>query len=148
MKYDVTMDPARMDVDAVWGLLRKTYWSPNIRRDVVERGMANSIVVGGFERATGKQVSFARVVTDRATFAWLCDVIVDEDHRGNDLSTRMLDLLFAHPDLQTLRRWCLGTRDAHGIYRRYGFVPVAPEQWMERKLDPSVWSDRENAALP
>ena len=136
------MDAGRMDVDAVWGLLRRTYWSTDIRRDVVARGMANSIVCGGFERASGKQVSFARVVTDRATFAWLCDVIVDENHRGNDLSTRMLDLLFAHPDLQTLRRWCLGTRDAHGIYERYGFVPVTPGQWMEKKLDPSVWNDR------
>jgi len=148
MNYDVTMDACRVDVDAVWGLLKKTYWSPSIRRDVVARAISNSIVVGAFEVSSGKQVAFARAVTDRATFAWLCDVIVDEEHRGNDLSTRMLDLMFAHPDLQTLRRWCLGTRDAHGIYRRYGFVPVAPEQWMERKLDPSVWSEGRDAALP
>lgn len=141
MDYDVTMDAGRMDVDAVWGLLRGTYWSPEIRRDIVEKGMANSIVCGGFERATGKQVSFARVVTDRATFAWLCDVIVDEGHRGNGLSTRMVEMLLGHPDLQSLRRWCLGTRDAHGIYQRYGFVPVAPGQWMEKKLDPAVWKE-------
>ena len=141
MGYDVTMDAARMDVDAVWNLLRKTYWSPDIRREIVARGMANSIVCGGFERATGKQVSFARVVTDCATFAWLCDVIVDEQHRGNDLSTRMVETLLEHPDLKTLRRWCLGTRDAHGLYQRYGFVPVTPGQWMEKRLDPAVWKD-------
>ena len=141
MDYLYSMDPERMDLDVVVALLRGTYWSPRIKRDVLLRGIANSIVIGAFEAGSGRQVGFARVVTDRATFAWLCDVIVDPDHRGKGLSTRMLDALFAHPDLGQLRRWCLGTRDAHGIYQRYGFVPVHPGQWMERKSDPAVWSE-------
>ena len=131
---------AEMDVDAVWGMLRRTYWSPDVRREIVEKGIANSIVVGAFD-GNGKQVAFARAVTDRATFAWLCDVIVHEEHRGNGLSKGMVSRLTEHPELQTLRRWVLGTRDAHGLYRKFGYVPVVPEQWMELKLDPRVWKE-------
>jgi len=140
MAYRYSMVCEEMDVDAVWRLLRGTYWSPNIRREVIERAIGNSIVVGVFE-VGGGQVGFARVVTDRATFAWLCDVIVDERHRGNGLSVGMLERLFAHPELQTLRRWMLGTRDAHKLYERFGFVQISPERWMERKPDASAWAE-------
>ena len=78
---------------------------------------------------------------DSATFAWLCDVIVDEGHRGHRLSRRMLEALDQHPRLQSLRRWCLATRDAHGLYEKMGYVPVVPGAWMERKCDPSLWQD-------
>jgi GNAT superfamily N-acetyltransferase len=140
MAYRYSMVNGEMDVDAVWGLLRGTYWSPKIRREVVEKGIANSIVIGAFDEG-GTQVAFARVVTDRATFAWLCDVIVDEKHRGNGLSVGMLERLFAHPELTTLRRWMLGTRDAHKLYERFGFVQISPERWMERKPDASAWQE-------
>jgi GNAT superfamily N-acetyltransferase len=141
MTYRYSMLASEMDVDAVWNLLRETYWSPKIRRDVVERAMANSIVVGAFDEASGKQVAYARVVSDRATFAWLCDVIVHEQHRGQGLSVGMLERLFAHPELQTLRRWMLGTRDAHKLYERYGFVQISPERWMARTPEPGGWQD-------
>ena len=130
-----------MRLDDVHAMLAATYWSPRIKRDIVAQAMANSVVVGAFETATGRQVAYARVVTDSATFAWLCDVIVDEGHRGHRLSRRMLEALDQHPRLQSLRRWCLATRDAHGLYEKMGYVPVVPGAWMERKCDPSLWQD-------
>lgn len=142
MPYRYSMLASEMDIDAVWNLLRGTYWSPDIRREIVERAMANSIVIGVFDEESGEQVAYARVVTDRATFAWLCDVIVHEEHRGQGLSVGMLERLIAHPDLQTLRRWMLATRDAHKLYERYGFVQILPERWMERKAAPGVWQER------
>lgn len=138
---DLTLDPSRMQIDTVWRLLRGTYWSPNIRREVVERAIAGSIVVGAFDTVTGEQVGFARAETDRATFAWLCDVIVTEEYRGRGIASEMVRTLMAHPDLQTLRRWCLATRDAHAVYSRLGFVPVPPNAWMECKLSPTAWAD-------
>lgn len=143
MDYLYSMDPERMDLDVVVSLLRGTYWSPRIKREVVARGIAGSIVIGAFEAGSGRQVGFARVVTDRATFAWLCDVIVDESHRGRGISKGMVERLIAHPDLQTLRRWVLATRDAHGLYQRYGFTPVPADRWMEKRLDPAGWQEGE-----
>jgi GNAT superfamily N-acetyltransferase len=140
MSIEYTFDAARIDVDEVWRLLRETYWSPGVRRDVVERAIANSMVVGALDTEAGRMVGFARAVTDRATFAWLCDVYVVEGWRGRGVATGMVRGLIAHPELQTLRRWCLATRDAHGVYARVGFVPVPPDRWMELKPDPSVWS--------
>jgi GNAT superfamily N-acetyltransferase len=96
-----------MRLDEVHAMLAASYWSPSIRKDVVARAMASSVVVGAFDDATGAQVAYARVVTDYATFAWLCDVIVREDHRGRGLSTKMLDALEAVESLHGLRRWCL-----------------------------------------
>ncbi len=136
------MDSGRMDVDAILSLLRTSYWSAAIRREVLERAIPNSIVIGAFD-AGGKQIAFARAVTDRATFAWLCDVIVREDWRGRGIGRAMVRTLMARDDLQTLRRWCLATRDAHGVYEPLGFVPVAPGRWYEHRLDPRVWSEPE-----
>jgi len=141
MPYRVSTDHGDMRLDDVHAMLAATYWSPRIQRDIVAKAMANSVVVGAFELAIGRQVAYARVVTDSATFAWLCDVIVNEDHRGHGLLRRMLEALDQHPRLQSLRRWCLATRDAHGLYAKMGYVPVVPGAWMERKSDPSVWQD-------
>lgn len=140
MDYEFSLDPSRMDLDAVWHWLRDSYWSPNVRRDIVERAMQSSMVIGAFDPA-GRQVAYARVITDRATFAYLCDVIVDQRHRGRGVSKQMIERLLTHPDLQTVRRWSLGTRDAHGLYARYGFTAPPPDRWMEKVLDPSVWKE-------
>jgi GNAT superfamily N-acetyltransferase len=140
MAYTLSQEQSRMDVDAVWHWLRNSYWSPGVRRDIVERAMRSSMVIGAFDPA-GRQVAYARVITDRATFAYLCDVIVDEAHRGKGLSKLMVESLLAHPDLQTVRRWALGTRDAHGLYARYGFTTPAPDRWMEKVLPPSAWKE-------
>jgi GNAT superfamily N-acetyltransferase len=128
----ISFDPARIDRDRVHGWLsREAYWSPGLDRVVFDRAVANSLVASAFEG--GEQVAFARVVTDRATYAWLCDVFVDEAARGRGVGRRLVGALLAHPDLQGLRRWSLRTRDAHGLYGRFGFSPVAaPERLMER----------------
>jgi GNAT superfamily N-acetyltransferase len=139
--YELSRDPARMQIDVIHGYLRTTYWSPGVRRQVVERAIAGSIVVGAFERRSGAQVGFARAVTDRATFAWLCDVFVLPEHNRRGLARAMVRELMADPDLQTLRRWSLATKDAHGVYAHLGFTPVQPDRWMELKLPPEAWQD-------
>ncbi len=139
MDYQFSTDPARMQVEVIHGFLARSYWSPSIRREIVEEAIRNSLVLGAFEAASGGQVAFARVITDFATFAYLCDVFVLEEHRGRGLSKRLVAELLAHPRLQTLRRWCLTTKDAHGLYRQFGFEPVPVDRWMERKLGPGRW---------
>jgi GNAT superfamily N-acetyltransferase len=141
MDYELSTDPARMQLDVIHGYLATSYWSPGIRRELVAEAIRNSLVLGVFERASGAQVAFARVVTDYATFAYLCDVFVLESHRGRGLSKRMVEHLLAHPRLQTLRRWCLATRDAHELYRRYGFEDAPAGRWMDRRSAAAAWQD-------
>lgn len=119
-----------MDIEAVHAFLTTSYWSPGVPFDVVDRAARNSLCFG--VRCEGRQVAFARVVTDRATFAYLADVYVLEAHRGRGLSKLMLDAVFAHPELRGLRRFLLATRDAHALYARYGFTALAnPARMME-----------------
>lgn len=141
MDYELSTDPARMQLDVIHGYLATSYWSPGIRRELVAEAIRNSLVLGVFDRASGAQVAFARVVTDYATFAYLCDVFVLEGHRGRGLSKRMVEHLIADPRLQTLRRWCLATRDAHDLYRRYGFEDAPPGRWMDRRSPAPAWQD-------
>jgi GNAT superfamily N-acetyltransferase len=142
MPYLLSQNHALMDIDFIHGYLARSYWSEDIRREVTERAIKNSIVIGAFDDSTGKQVSFARVVTDRATFAWLCDVFVIEEHRGHGLSKLMVESLLVHPDLQSLRRWVLATRDAHTLYTRFGFEPVLQDRWLEKRLPVEAWKQR------
>ncbi len=134
----VSLDPAKLQLDVVYGWLHGCYWSRGIRRDVVERAFANSMVAGAYR--DGRQIGVARVVTDRATFAWLCDVFVDDTARGLGVATAMVNALIDDPQLQTLRRWCLATRDAHAVYRPFGFAPVDPTIWMQHLPDPARWT--------
>jgi len=118
--------------------LTESYWSPSIPREVVERGIANSLPFGLFD-TTGAQAGFARVITDRATYAYIADVFVDQAHRGKALGKLLMQAVMTHPDLQGLRRWSLATRDAHGLYRQFGFRDLAhPERFMEI-ADPDVY---------
>lgn len=128
---EITTDPRRFDVAAIHRFLAGSYWSPNIPRALVERAIENSLCFAAL--LGGEQVGFARVVTDRATFAYLADVFVLPEHRGRGHARRLMDAVAAHPELQGLRRFMLVTRDAHGLYAKYGFQPVAaPERIMER----------------
>jgi N-acetylglutamate synthase-like GNAT family acetyltransferase len=128
--YTISTEPDRLDVAAIHAYLTRSYWSPGIPRAIVERALAHSLSFGIFHGDA--QVGFARVVTDRATFAYLADVYVLEDHRGQGLSKWLLETVLAHPELQGLRRFLLATRDAHGLYARYGFEPLAnPTRLME-----------------
>lgn len=138
MTYVVSLDPARIQMDVVYPWLRGAYWSPGVRRDVVERAFAHALVAGAYE--DGAQIGVARLVTDQATFAWLCDVFVAESARGRGIARTMVQTFLSDPRLQTLRRWCLGTRDAHEVYRALGFGPVDARIWMELKPEPSRWS--------
>jgi len=126
----ISMDAQRLDVDAIHAFLTTTYWSPGVSREVVARAVAGSVCVGAFDGEA--QVGFARLVTDRATFAYLADVYVLEPYRGAGLARRMLDALFAEVNVKQLRRMMLATRDAHALYAQYGFTPLgAPERFME-----------------
>lgn len=136
-RYLVTTDPSRLDIRRIHGFLTGSYWAEGIPREVVERSIANSLNFGLYDGQ--EQVGFARVVTDRATFAWIADVYVEEGHRGQGLGKLLMRAVMAHPDLQGLRRWMLGTRDAHGLYRQFGFAELAhPGNWMDRH-DPDVY---------
>lgn len=131
----VSTDPAKLDVDAIHAFLTRAYWCENIPREIVERAVRNSLCFGLFDGAA--QVGLARVVTDYATFAYLCDVYVRESHRGRGLGKWLIECVMAYPQLQGLRRFNLATRDAHGLYAQFGFQPLAkPESYMEiRKPD-------------
>jgi GNAT superfamily N-acetyltransferase len=147
-EHAVSDDPARLDLGVVHGFLAAAYWSPGIPEEVVRRSIAGSLCFGLYLGAGGageRQVGFARAITDRATYAYLADVFVLAAERGRGLGTFLVDAVMAHPDLQGLRRWSLVTRDAHGLYRRHGFVPLAaPERHMER-LDADVYRRGEEA---
>lgn len=130
----VIEQPSDSDIDAIHAALRETYWSPGIPRDVVARACANSMCAIARDEA-GKLIGFARLVTDKATFAWLCDVIVLPGKQGRGLGRALVTTFREHPELQGLRRWLLGTKDAHGVYAPLGFAPLAaPSRFMEIKL--------------
>jgi GNAT superfamily N-acetyltransferase len=134
--YTVSTDPSRLQLAAIHAYLTRSYWSPGVPRQVVARAIANSLCFGVYLGEA--QVGFARVVTDKATFAYLADVYVLEEHRRQGLSKRLVETIQAHPDLQGLRRFLLATRDAHGLYAQFGFAPLAaPDRMMEiRDPDP------------
>ena len=135
--YVVTTDASRLDIDYIHAFLTESYWARGIPRDVVARAIENSLNFGLFEGE--RQVGFARAITDRAWYAYIADVFVDEAHRGKGLGKLIMEAVTSHPDLQGLRRMMLGTADAHGLYRQFGFRPLdRPERWMERG-DPAVY---------
>jgi predicted N-acetyltransferase YhbS len=134
-EYALSTDPARLDLDAVYGFLAGSYWGQGIERRTIERSIAHSIAYGVYHLTAPRerQVAFGRVITDRATFAYLSDIFVLESHRGRGLGAWMVEAMCGHPDLQGLRRWVLVTRDAHRLYSRFGWAPMRdPERWMER----------------
>ena len=126
----ISTDRARLDVDWIHASLRETYWAKGIPRDVVERSLANSMVFGAYDGE--RQIAVARVITDHATFAYLADVFVDPAYRGRGIGVALMRAIRAHPDLQNLRRWLLATANAHGLYQKFGFTPLAePSRFME-----------------
>jgi GNAT superfamily N-acetyltransferase len=125
--YEISTDKARLDLDVIHGFLRTAYWSPGVEREVVEKAIEGSLCFGLFA-ADGSQVGFARVITDKATFGYVADVFVLEEHRGKGLGVWLIETLIAHPDLQTLRRVFLGTEDAHMLYERFGFAPLPRQE--------------------
>lgn len=140
MSVTISLDPARHDLDAIHRIVAGTYWSPDIRREVVAEALRNSITAVAIDDATDATVGMARVVTDRATFAWLCDVFILEPWRGQGLSLRLIRALEAHSELQTVRRWCLATRDAEALYEKLGYGRIPPARiWMEKQGPKERW---------
>ena len=136
MDYVISSDPSWVEVDVVWRFLsEESYWARGVPRETVLKSLANSIPFGVYEispQSRREQVGFARVVSDRATFAYLADVFVLTEHRGQGLSKRLLETVLAHPELRGLRRWLLFTADAHTLYEQFGFVPTMyPKRIME-----------------
>jgi len=130
--YTISTDPDRLDVPAIHTALDRTYWAAGRPLETVRRSIEGSLNFGLFD-PVGAQVGFTRVVTDRATFAWVCDVYVLEEHRGLELGKALMRAVVEHPELQGLRRMMLATNDAHGLYAQFGFVPLdRPELFMAR----------------
>jgi GNAT superfamily N-acetyltransferase len=138
--FTISTDPARLDRALIHEFLTASYWAKGIPRETVDRSIEGALCFGLYEN--GRQVGFARVITDSATFAYLADVFVLESHRGRGLAAWLMETILAHPDLQGLRRWMLLTRDAHPLYRKVGFTELArPERVME-KVDGGVYERR------
>ena len=130
-EYTISTDPARLDLAGVHGFLTRSYWAAGIPLDVVRRSIEHSLPFGLYHGE--RQIGFARVVTDYATFAYIGDVFILDEYRGQGLGTWLLEAVVACPELQGLRRWALLTRDAHALYRKVGFTGISrPERWMER----------------
>ena len=138
--YSISTDPALLDRPLIHAFLSGSYWAGGIPRETVDRSIEGALCFGVYEGAS--QVGFARVITDRATFAYLADVFVFESHRGRGLAVWLIESIRSHPDLQGLRRWILMTRDAHGLYEKSGFRTIEdPSRCMEI-VDRDVYTRR------
>jgi GNAT superfamily N-acetyltransferase len=151
--YLISTDKTKLDLDLIHSFLSESYWAANRKREIIIKSVEHSMCFGVYivkqndpepipvnlnMNATTQQVGFARVITDHATFAYLADVFITENHRGKGLSKWLIDSIVNHPSLQGLRRWTLATRDAHGLYEQFGFQSFShPERWME-KFDSSA----------
>ena len=129
--YRLTTDPGARDLDAIHRFLADAYWAIGRPTEVIDRSLEGSLVFSLLHE--GRQVGMARVVTDRATFAWLCDVYVEPAHRGHGIGAWMIEQVLAHPDVAGLRTWLLGTTYSHSLFARFGFTPLAdPSRFMIR----------------
>jgi GNAT superfamily N-acetyltransferase len=151
-RYLLSTDRSRVDIEAVHRFLSESsYWARGRPIDVQATAVANSLLVVGAHLGAGGdgdvQVGFARMVTDLATFAWLCDVYVLDEHRGGGLGTAMVRLIVEHPAVRDIRLQILATADAHGLYERFGYTPLPePSRWMNRRPDDRAGrSDRATA---
>ena len=132
-EHVISTDPSMLDLNAVHGFLQRSYWAAERPLETVKRSVEGSLNFGLYRAKDRHQVGFARVVTDFATFAWLCDVFIDEACRGEGLGVWLMETVVEHPELRCMRLWMLGTRDAHGLYEKVGFTALsAPEKWMQK----------------
>jgi len=146
--YEIDTDRARLDISLIHRFLSEdSYWAKGRPIELVRRSIDNSVPFGIY--SAERQVGFARVITDFATFAWIADVFVLPEHRGAGLSKWLMEVILSHPDLQGFRRWVLATKDAQPLYARFGFAPLRwPERWMERPGQnmietPDYWCEQE-----
>jgi GNAT superfamily N-acetyltransferase len=136
-RFLISTDRTRLDLDLIHGFLTECYWARGIPREIVARSIENSLCFGVYDE--GKQIGFARVISDCATYAYIGDVFVLESHRGKGIGKWLMECIMRHSSLQNLRRWSLVTEDAHGLYAQFGFTPLrSPERYME-VLDADVY---------
>lgn len=135
--FTISTEKDKLDIDLIHSFLNRTYWAEGISKEIIRRSIEGSLCFGVFEN--DKQVGFARMITDKATFAYLADVFIIEEYRGRGLSKWLMEVIMSHPDLQGLRRMILVTKDAHGLYKQFGFTPlINVDRWMNI-LDPDVY---------
>lgn len=135
-EFSINTDKTKLDYGIIHHFLRESYWAEGIPLETVKKGIENSLSFGVYHQ--GRQIGFARVITDYATYAYLGDVFILANYRGRGLSKWLVEVITGHPELQGLRRWMLATRDAHGLYVQFGFKGLkAPDRWME-KHNPDV----------
>jgi len=127
--FTISTDPSRLDVNAITDMLSRAYWAQGRTAEMIARYLQHSLAFGLYDGS--RQIGLARVVSDYTTFAWLCDVFIHEDYRGQGFGKWLMETIHSHPDLQNLKRWMLATKDAHGLYKQFGWVPLEPpERWM------------------
>lgn len=136
-EYSISTDPLKLNIDIIYNYIsNESYWGKGRPLEVIKRSIENSLPFGIYHK--NEMIGFARVLTDYATFAWIADVFILEEHRGKGLSKWLMEFILAHPELQGFRRWVLATKDAHELYRKFGFNELnKPERWMERP-DPNM----------
>jgi N-acetylglutamate synthase-like GNAT family acetyltransferase len=147
MDYRITDNKDEMDIDAIHDYLSSSYWAEGVPKSVVAKAIENSLcfaVLAVDTNSEEKQVGFARLITDSATFAYLADVYILEEHRGKGLSKQMMQDIIEHPQLQGLRRIMLATRDAHGLYEQYGFTALTDQKMFMQLWTPDVYSQASN----
>lgn len=128
--FAITTETSFFNVEFIHAFLSQSYWAEKIPLETVQRSIDNSLCFGVFH--SGRQIGFARVITDKTTFAYLADVFIDEAYRGQGLSKWLMEEIMAHEDVQGIRRFMLATRDAHGLYAQFGFSELTfPERWMQ-----------------
>lgn len=138
--YRIRSNKSDMNIESIHEFITKSYWAKGIPIDILKRAISNSLCFGVFSKEE-EQVGFARMITDSATYAYLADVYILEDHRGKGLSKWLMQEIMSHSDLQGLRRMTLATADAHGLYEQYGFTELAkPEVFMEN-WNPEVYKN-------
>ena len=130
--YIISTDRSRLDLNVIHNYLsNSSYWATGRSLETIKRSIENSLTFGLYKNE--RQIGFARIVTDYATFAWVADVFVLDSFRGQGLGTWLMEVILSHPELQGFRRWTLSTKDAHELYRKFGFTELKrPERWMER----------------
>jgi len=149
-EYTISTDKSRLDVDVIHGYLNTSYWAAGRSVETIQRSIENSLPFGVYK--ADQQTGFARVITDYATFAWIADVFILDAFQGQGLGNWLMEVIISHPELQGFRRWVLATKDAHELYRKFGFSELKlPERWMERhdpntEEKPDYWKGTSDAA--
>lgn len=140
-EFNITTDNHQLDIDYIHHYIsEKSYWAENIPIGIVKKSIEGAMCFGVYDN--GKQIGFARVITDKATYGYLADVFIDENYRGKGLGIWLMETIMSHPELQGFRNWMLATRDAHGLYAKFGFRPLEFPERIMRKNDPDVYKTK------